>query len=133
MTLGIDAKQYENKLQVHDCYLTDMHFDKGKKCLELYLVDPWENKASRRIIFMGVIGFSVTACEFWGEGTRLHEIHIRDKKELEIIPVLFRKLQGEPVGTGNLKEEELYIEAEILFICGDKLIVACECIEEKPD
>ncbi len=71
----------------------------------------------------------MTSCDFWGSSPRILDFEKTGREESTIISKLF-SIKNDTGFTGSLLEsEESYIETVITFVSGDKLTVACKCID----
>ncbi len=66
-----------------------MYFNRRKKELHLILLKEEDKKFS--IIFLNVIGFEMTSCDFWGSSPRILDFEYAEPKDTSLIPKLFEK------------------------------------------
>ncbi len=76
---------------------------------------------------MGVIGFSMTSCDFWGASECVFDFEYVEFNERVIIPNLQKKWEDVKNASPAVSYDG-YIEVLITFSSGDQLRVACEKI-----
>lgn len=115
---------------LHDDILENMTFRRDEKILHLSLAKTWPVEYEYSIDFSYVIGFEMTACDFWGADLRILDFEYVSKGTLISKLFLQRK---EDYSHCTLKEPMDYIETVLTFVSGDTLRIACEeiIIEEK--
>ena len=115
---------------LHDDILENMTFRRDEKILHLSLAKTWPVEYEYSIDFSQVIGFEMTACDFWGADLRILDFEYVSKGTLISKLFLQRK---EDYSHCTLKEPMDYIETVLTFVSGDTLRIACEevIIEEK--
>jgi len=128
----IDASNAEiinsKAVYIHDDVLENLTFNRERKELCLYIT---RNSSERKysILYSGVIGFNMTSCDFWGSSPRILDFEKTGREESTIISKLFSIKKDNGFTDSLLESEESYIETVITFVSGDKLTVACKCID----
>lgn len=125
------------EIYIHDDILTELKFNRMEKKLTLLnlkygtltgLLDGDEYTVE----FLNVIGFEMTACDFWGPSRRIYSFDLVPEYDLKIIPKMFKIRddtdKGSEFSSCALGDRENYIEVMITFISGDRLRIACESI-----
>lgn len=110
---------------IHDTVLKFMQFTRMNK--ELNLVFSRLNEANYQytIDFYNVIGFEMTACDFWGASPCVLDFEYVDWAERTIIPKVKHEWSNYPQLLSDISYEN-YIEIRITFSSGDHLSIACE-------
>lgn len=107
------------EIYIHDSMFNDVVFDYQKKVLYVSIL---KNKI---IEFHNVIGYYMTACDYWGEGPFVLDWELSDK--FLLTEKLFMKTE-DSIGNQRLNNKEKFFETVIILASGDKLIIACEYI-----
>lgn len=114
------------KIYIHDDVFEELCFHRMKKKLHLSIYN--ESKKKRRsIVFLNVIGFEMTSCDFWGSSPHILDFEYVEPKDHTLIPKLFDKNDSN-FSRYLPNDLEKYIETTITLTSGDQLIVACENI-----
>ncbi len=108
------------KNYIHDAIFDDVVFNYQKKVLYVSI----QNK-SKIIEFYNVIGFNITACDYWGEDPFVFDWEYNDN--FHLVEDLFVKKESNS-NHSRLNNKEDFIETIITLSSGDKLIIACEYI-----
>lgn len=108
------------KNYIHDAIFDDVVFNYQKKVLYVSI----QNK-SKIIEFYNVIGFNMTACDYWGEDPFVFDWEYNDN--FHLVEDLFVKKESNS-NHSRLNNKEDFIETIITLSSGDKLIIACEYI-----
>ncbi len=129
----IDASNGEiintKEVYIHDDILEDFYFNRMEKKLNLTILkDEVLSNKKFSIDFLHVIGFEMTACDFWGSSPHILDFEYVEHSHNTIIPKLFEMKHNNDNPFCPLKNQEKYIETIITFSSGDLLKVACECI-----
>ena len=111
---------------LHDDVLLSLDFDRSTKILHLEIK---KNISQKKYVveFINVIGFSMTACDFWGRSERICDFEFVQSKERKIIPALKKEWYATP-GQEKSFMYDNYIESVLVFISGDKLRIVSEKI-----
>ena len=119
-----------NGVNLHDDILKNLSFDRKNHILELLIrKENYENQ-TYIIKYIGVLGFQMTACDFWGKSP-----HILDFEYVEHnARLLLQHLQSATeydIKDINCKLNNCKscIETVLTFGSGDRLTVVCECID----
>ena len=116
------------EVYLHDDILTSLYFDKDGKFLELKFCNYGTVDNNYSIKFRNVIGFAMTACDFWGAGECVLDFEYVLSSEQLLIPRLQEKWDSCPkANKSNLYND--YIETLFTFSSGDQLRVASKTIE----
>ncbi len=125
------------EIYIHDDILTELKFNRMEKKLTLLnlkygtLTGPLEGD-EYTVEFLNVIGFKMTACDFWGPSRRIFSFDLVPEYDLKIIPKMFEIRddtdKGGEFSCCTLGNRDNYIEVMITFISGDRLRIACETI-----
>lgn len=65
-------------------------FSSNEKKLHLSIYNE-SNKKRRSIVFLNVIGFEMTSCDFWGSSPHILDFEYVEPKDHTLIPKLFDK------------------------------------------
>ena len=114
-------------ISLHDDILEEISFDRKNKKLHLILFRECDNRKIS-MFFLNVIAFEMTACDFWGESPYIFDFEYIAPDERTIIPKLFERKEKFDDPACTLGYPEMYIETEMTFVSGDRLIIACESI-----
>lgn len=115
-------------VNIHDFILESFLFDRQNNELVLRLLDE-QNNLQHSLIFEGVIGFEMSACNYWGKSPYILDFEYMDPSEQKIIVKLFDKNEKENYPFCELKDISVYLETMITFVSGDQLFIACESIQ----
>ena len=113
-------------IYIHDDILDDLKFNRKEHKLYLSLSTPTP-KEMYTINFIDVLGFEMTSCDFWGWSPHIYDFASLTSEEYTIIPKLMKNEHFD--SAIGCSEIEKYMEAKIIFISGDELVVACKSIE----
>ena len=116
------------EVSIHDYVLKDFCFKRCDKKLRLSLSEGVNADAVLTIDFLNVIGFNMTACDFWGRSPHVLDFEYVEKADNKLIPKLFAEKENNDYTFCTLKDRESYFETVITFVSGDKLTIACESI-----
>lgn len=122
----------EKEFSVHDGEFYGFNYDYIHNRITFWINDNGWTPEDYLLEFNNVIGFNMTACDFWGESLRLNAMYSIDKKEdLEILNKLKIEKLNNSYDHGRFQNEREsdFFEIEIEFISGDRLRIACEYIE----
>ena len=114
------------KIYIHDDIFEELCFHRMKKKLHLSIYNE-SNKKRRSIVFLNVIGFEMTSCDFWFSFPHILDFEYVEPKDHTLIPKLFDKNDSN-FSRYLPNDLEKYIETTITLTSGDQLIVACENI-----
>ena len=114
------------EVSIHDDFLLSFNFDRNAKKLLLKFKKNYPIKKLYDMEFSNVIGFEMTACDFWGASICAFDFEYIDSNEQLLIPKLIDRFNQPGCHYTNAYEE--YIETVITFTSGDSLRVACETI-----
>ena len=120
----IDKKE----VYIHDDILLDMKFNRINKELTLIFEKYASEEKAYCIRFFGVVGFTMTSADFWGESECVFDFEIVSDTEKIIIPEILKKHREYSEQFCDVKYEN-YIEVILTFSSGDTLRIACEAIE----
>ena len=111
---------------LHDDVLLSLDFDRSTKILRLEIK---KNMSQKKYVveFINVIGFSMTACDFWGSSERIYCFEFVESEERKLIPILKNEWSAQK-SQEDLFLYDDYIETVLWFISGDKLRIASEKI-----
>ena len=123
-----NEKLLVTEVYIHDSVLEEFRFDRKTKHLHLQIVDTYPCPKQRTIDFMQVIGFEMTAGDYWGPSERILGIEYVGEADKTLVPRLFTTWKNDRSIVCPLSDPDKYIEALITFISGDMLRVACERI-----
>lgn len=128
MTIDVSNAEIINSKEVcmHDDILKELCFIRHEKKLQLLMLR--EEMFKRYTVdFFRVIGFEMTACDFWGHSPHILDFEYVERKNNTLIPKLFEK-KDKDCTYSSLRNQEDYIETVITFSSGDQLRIACESI-----
>lgn len=112
---------------IHDDVLNSLKFDRTNKELILkfqkYAIDQ-----EYILRFENVIGFEMTACDFWGSSECVFGFAHLETGEQTLIPKLKERWQKQNQLMEDIKFEN-FLEIILTFTSGDSLVVACEEFE----
>lgn len=111
---------------IHDDILLNLEFDRKHRKLRL-IVEEYASDREFLINFMNVIGFDMTACDFWGASERILDFEYIEHNNRVLIPRLFDRKNNTPNSMDDLSEKS-YVETLITFCSGDQLRIASEYI-----
>lgn len=129
MTIDVSNAEIINSKEVcmHDDILKELCFIRHEKKLQLLMLR--EEMFKRYTVdFFRVIGFEMTACDFWGRAPHILDFEYVERKNNTLIPKLFEKKEKGNYKYSSLRNREDYIETVITFSSGDQLRIACESI-----
>ena len=111
---------------LHDDVLLSLDFDRSAKILRLEIK---KNISLKKYVveFINVIGFSMTACDFWGRSERICDLEFAEGSERKIVSELKKEWYATP-GQEESFMYDNYIESVLVFISGDKLRIVSEKI-----
>ena len=115
------------KIYIHDDVFEELCFHRMKKKLHLSIYNE-SNKKRRSIVFLNVIGFEMTSCDFWGASPHILDFEYVEEFDNIIIPKLFEQKKHMDCPFCSLLDQEKYFETIITFTSGDWLRIACESI-----
>lgn len=117
-----------NGITIHDYILADFHFDRNGKLLHLELSREEGEQEMKRVSvdFIGVIGFEMTSCDYWGSSPYILDFESVEKSCMNIIPKLFDRKNQNDWPECSLSGQNDYFETVITFVSGDRLSVACK-------
>ena len=115
------------EVYIHDDIFEELWFNREGKQLHLLILKT-EIYKSYTIDFFRVIGFEMTACDFWGRAPHILDFEYVERKNNTLIPKLFEKKEKGNYKYSSLRNQEDYIETVITFSSGDQLRIACESI-----
>lgn len=118
----------QNAFNMHDADFDGFIFDRSSRNLKIEVMLPFKDEKTK-IIFNGVIGFSATCCDFWGESERISCFCQARDDDRQLIEDIFRIKRSTENDLSILKTEEDYLEMIIELISGDSIRIACECVE----
>lgn len=125
----IDASNKEiintKAVYYHDDTLTGLFFDRMEKTLRL-TISKFETERCTEIIFRDVMGFSISACDFWGADERILDFEYTETEDERLLPKLFKKKAR--YASHPMEDKDAYFETLMTFISGDELAVACKQI-----
>lgn len=120
-----NRETFKSEVYIHDSILDEFRFDRGKKHLHLQITDTYPCLKQRSIDFFEVIGFEMSAGNYWGPSERILDFeYIVEEKTL--IPRLAEKRKNDRWPDFDVADPSKYIELLITFVSGDTLRVACE-------
>lgn len=115
------------KVYIHDDVLLSLDFCRQEKEMNLKFIR--YNDSKKYIMrFSNVIGFTMTACDFWGASECILDFEYISLNKRILIP----ELQKKHLSISNLSNNTLYdscMETLFTFSSGDQLRIACETIE----
>ena len=111
---------------VHDDELVCMKFESANKNLQLDFYKKGDKNQKYRIVFLNVIGFEMTNCDYWGASECVLDFEYISKGERALIPKLESQWRD---NFNNSISYDNYIESMITFTSGDKWTIACKSIE----
>lgn len=120
--------KYVKDVYIHDDVLEELYFDRKNRRLQLFNSKFGEIDSKYSIDFQYVIGFEMTACDFWGRSSRILDFEYVEHEDRIIIPKLFKIKEDNDYTNSFLNDQGKYIETVITFISGDRLTIACENI-----
>ena len=120
--------KYVKDVYIHDDVLEELYFERRERRLQLFNSKCGEKDLKYSIDFQHVIGFEMTACDFWGCSPRILDFEYVEHDDRFIIPKLFKIKEEHDCPDSFLDDQEKYIETVITFISGDRLTIACENI-----
>ena len=111
---------------VHDDTLINLCFARIERNLILTLEEKVANKYEIR--FKEVLGFEMTACDFWGKSDRVLDFEYIESDSQVLLPRLKRMQRNDSLSQNeNLYMD--YIEVLFTFVSGDQLRIVCSVIE----
>ena len=113
------------EIYIHDDVLLNLSFNRLDYKLSLLLSTIKDHTYT--INFTGVIGFDMSSCDFWGASPRIYDIVLLNRENHTVIPKLISNNQFSQTDVST--EIDDYMEIEIIFISGDKLVVASKHME----
>lgn len=117
------------KVYVHDDVLGLLQFDRINKELRLSVTKNWPNKKTYSIVFLNVLGFEMTSCDFWGMSECILDFQYIEHSRSTLLPKLIKKVEDSQNYMGeNNNIEPKYFETIITFGSGDELIIASETV-----
>ena len=119
-----NRETFEAEIYIHDSVLDDLRFDRREKHLHLQITDTYPCPKRRSIDFFEVIGFEMSACNYWGPSERILDFEYIDE-EKTLIPRLVEKRKNDRWPDFDAADPSKYIELLITFVSGDTLRVAC--------
>ena len=124
-----NAKEMGREVNTHDSVLEEFRFDRKEKRLYMVISDTYPCARIRSITCHQVIGFAMTAGDYWGPSSRINGLALVEGAEKTLTARLLSLWSGDrsivcPLGD----DPERYIEMVIEFISGDLLRVVCERI-----
>lgn len=111
---------------IHDDIVEMICFSRKEKKLHLSILKQGIDEQKATIDFLQVIGFEMTACDFWGRSPHVFDFEYIPTSEQILIPKLFEKKGDNNFPYCSLKDRDKYLETLITFTSGDQLRVACE-------
>lgn len=116
------------EIYIHDDILLNFHFDRNNRNLRL-IVKEFRSKDNREYLinFVNVIGFDMTACDFWGEDERILDFEYMECRDRVLMSRLLDRKNKIPNSMDEILEKS-YIETLITFCSGDQLRIASEYI-----
>ncbi len=117
-----------DKIYIHDCIIDDLYFNRVNKVLTLVIKENNQIEKINSLKFINVIGFEMSACDFWCSSPHVFDFEYVKNENATIIPRMFDRAKSENESLAKLKKPDDYIEVIITFTSGDTLIIACETI-----
>ena len=118
------------EVYIHDDFFVSLEYQQNRNELILNLKKHYDSSQKYVIRFIGVIGFDITSCNFWGYSECVLDFEYVISDERIIIPKLKKKWIDVPnISTDVDILYSNHIETLITFSSGDELRVACESIE----
>ena len=116
------------EIYIHDDSLLFLNFDRDNKVMNLQFQKYATKSEFYTIKFLNVIGFSMTACDFWGASECVLDFEYVNVDERIIIPQLKKRWAEVPNPVRDTSYDN-YVETLLTFSSGDQLRIACETIE----
>lgn len=128
-------------INLHDCILEGIRFDRIKKELCLEVLDnrnaeyskgrcsTWIGQGQHSILFRQVIGLEMTACDFWGMSPYIFDFEYTNSKDSPLIAKLFAEIERGNYDSCCLKSRAHYFQTTMTFSSGDRLTIASGQIE----
>lgn len=117
-----------NMVNVHDFILENFTFNRQINELVLTLFDE-ENNLQHIMRFAGVIGFEISACNYWGKSPYILDFEYVEPGDQKIVGKLFAKNKKGYHPFCELKDISGYLETMFTFTSGDQLCIACESVQ----
>ena len=113
---------------LHDDIVKNLSFERKNNILELLVKKDGFTDKTYTICFTGVLGFQMTACDFWGKSPHILDFEYVDDSNRKMLPYL-HSIKNDPINPNcKLLHDKEYIETVLAFGSGDKLEVVCETI-----
>ena len=116
------------EIYIHDDSLLFLNFDRNNKVMTLQFQKYATNSEFYTMKFLNVIGFSMTACDFWGASECVLDFEYVPNNDRIIIPQLKKRWEDVPNLVHDISYDD-YVESLLIFSSGDQLRIACETIE----
>ena len=122
------------KINLHDDILESVVFSREEKEMQLNFLKYPNNlehsECSNKytMLFKGVIGFSMTSCDFWGASECLFDFEYVLPTERILIPDMKKIWSVTPNAPDDISYED-YMEVLFTFSSGDYLRIACKTID----
>ena len=114
-------------LSLHDFVLSTLQFDRINKKMQLQLKKTIMSDEIYLVEFINVIGFQMSACDFWGASECILDFEHIPPKEQVIIPDVEIQWNKSPYPFDKPSYAN-HIETLFTFTSGDHLRIACEYI-----
>ena len=122
-----NAKEMGREVDTHDSILEEFRFDREGKQLYMVISDTYPCARIRSITCHQVIGFAMTAGDYWGPSSRINGLAFVGGAEKTLTWRLLSLWSDERSMVCPLGDDpERYLEMVIEFISGDLLRVVCE-------
>lgn len=115
-------------IYVHDDIFISLEFKNDNKMMLLKL-KKYSNKRNYDIVLKDIIGFEMSACDFWGKSECVFDFEYVEPQEHLLIPKLKKRWENEAKLSYDIFNN--CIEVIITFTSGNELRVACASIEIK--
>lgn len=112
---------------IHDDILRSLEFDRMNRKILLKFSSSCDKHNDYLMEFLNVVGFEMTACNFWGVSESVLDFEYIEKDSRVLLPKLSNMWSKVPCSSQDVSYDN-YIETMFTFSSGDVFIVASEKI-----
>lgn len=117
-----------NMVNVHDFIFEKFIFDRKSNELVITLFNEASN-LQHVVKFTGVIGFEMSACDFWGKSPYILDFEYIEPHNQNLADKLFARKEASHHPFCELKDKNEYFETMLTFTSGDQLCLVCESVQ----
>lgn len=127
-----NVNEIMKKISLHDGLITNFNYNNEERELNITYLDEWQDNKECNIIFIDVIGFKITSCNYWSNSPYISCIVPLQEYEYILMPELFKKAYDNPDWLNeHLISRDEYMELLMEFISGDTLSIVCKSVKVK--